>query len=423
MLSVITPHYSTTNPYVVECYESLKRQTMQDWEWVVVPNNGGELPAEIRSDERVRIVEHDSDKIGALKRFGFDQTQGDILVELDADDMITPDCLAELQAAFEDKSVSFVHSNSARFEDKTWKPCEFGAYWGWKKRPFVYEGHELVEMLSFEATPHAMRMIYWCPNHVRAWRASDYKEIGGHDPELSVIDDYDLLCRTYLHGKEMKLIDKCLYLYRKYPTQATRLRNPAIQAKNKKLYSHYIIPMAQEWCRREGLPKIDLGGAISKPRGYISLDTHDADVVCDLREGIPYDDNSVGIVRAYDLLEHLPDQVFTMNEIWRVLAPGGWLLASIPSTDGRGAFQDPTHVSFWNENSLEYYTNPKFQRYVPAIKARFQVSRVMTWFPSEWHKKRKISYVDAQLMAYKGGFRAPGECLWGIEGDQKEKVT
>jgi len=412
MFSIITPHHERTNPYLAECYESLKRQTVQDWEWIIVVNNGGIVPSEIRSDQRVWCVRHESDKIGALKKFGFEQGRGDILVEVDADDMITPDCLAELQVAFEDENVSFAHSNSARFEDKTWEPCEFGAYWGWKKRPFTYEGHELTEMLSFESTPHAMRAIYWCANHVRAWRATDYKAIGGHNPELAVIDDYELLCRTYLHGKEMKLIDKCLYLYRKYDTQTTRLRNTAIQATNWNMYAKYVIPMAQEWCRREGLPKIDLGGAISKPAGYISLDMHDADVVCDLREGIPYDDNSVGIVRAYDVLEHLPDSVAIMNEIHRVLVPGGWLLASIPSTDGRGAFQDPTHCSFWNENSIGYYTDPKFQRYVPSITARFQVSRVLTWFPSDWHKQHDISYVDAQLMAIKDGFRAPGECLW-----------
>jgi len=412
MLSIITPYCNRTTPYLRECYESLKRQTVHDWEWILVVNNGGIVPSEIRSDKRVWCTRLDSDKIGALKRFGFEQARGDILIEVDADDIITPDCLAELRAAFKDENTSFAYSNSAQFSDKTWKPHRYTKYWGWASRLFTYEGHDLWEMVSFPVTAHSLRAIYWCPNHVRAWRATDYKEIGGHNVELAVIDDYDLLCRTYLHGKEMRWIDKCLYLYREYEGQATKERNPVIQATNWNLYAKYIIPMAEEWCRREGLPKIDLGGAISKPEGYTSLDVRDADVICDLREGIPYNDNSVGIVRAYDLLEHLPDAVFTMNEIWRVLAPGGWLLASIPSTDGRGAFQDPTHVSFWNENSMSYYTNPKFQRYVPAIKARFQVSRVMTWFPSEWHKQHNISYVDAQLIAYKDGFRAPGECLW-----------
>jgi len=45
-----------------------------------------------------------------------------------------------------------------------------------------------------------------------------------------------------------------------------------------------------------------------------------------------------------------------MRETHRCLSPQGWLLSQTLSTDRRGAFQDPTHVSFWNSNSFWYYT-------------------------------------------------------------------
>ena len=35
--------------------------------------------------------------------------------------------------------------------------------------------------------------------------------------------------------------------------------------------------------------------------------------------------------------------------------------ALTPSTDGRGAFQDPTHVSFYNENSFWYFTDRRLR--------------------------------------------------------------
>ncbi len=410
LLSVFTPHWQGTNAYIRECYESLCAQTHSDWEWVVVLNNGGELPKDIRTDERVWPVRKESANIGALKRLGCEVSQGEALVELDADDLLTPDALAEIAAAFADPAVGFCYSNSAQFTHGTWASHRYTEYWGWRSRPFVYEGHELTEMVAFPVTAQSMRAVYWAPNHVRAWRTETYREVGGH-ADMAVIDDHDLLCRTYLSGTEMRHIDKCLYLYREHAEQATKSRNPDIQAANWRTYERYVIPMAQEWARREGLPMLDLGAAHGKPEGYIGLDVRDADVVCDLREGIPYPDSSVGVVRAYDILEHLPDAVAIMNEIHRVLAPGGWLLASIPSTDGRGAFQDPTHVTGWNENSMWYYTDPAFARYVPAITARFQVSRVLTWYPSEWHKQHDISYVDAQLIAVKPGYSEPGECM------------
>lgn len=78
----------------------------------------------------------------------------------------------------------------------------------------------------------------------------------------------------------------------------------------------------------------------------------------------PFEDNTFDVVRAYDLIEHLQCPITTMNEIWRVLKPGGLADILVPSTDGRGAFQDPTHIhnpltgtrgSFWNQNSFMYY--------------------------------------------------------------------
>ena len=75
----------------------------------------------------------------------------------------------------------------------------------------------------------------------------------------------------------------------------------------------------------------------------------------DLRKKFPWEDSVIDIVRAHDILEHLPSKVRTMNEIHRVLKPGGKLELFIPTTDGRGAWQDPTHVSFWTPNDLFYF--------------------------------------------------------------------
>jgi len=98
------------------------------------------------------------------------------------------------------------------------------------------------------------------------------------------------------------------------------------------------------------------------------------DLLCDVTEGLPYDDNSVDVVRAFDFLEHIPigKTIFVVDEIWRVLKPGGEFEHFTPSTDGRGAFQDPTHVSFWNINSWFYFTEgPHSGMY--DIQSKFKV--------------------------------------------------
>jgi len=57
-------------------------------------------------------------------------------------------------------------------------------------------------------------------------------------------------------------------------------------------------------------------------------------------------DNAVGLVRAVDFLEHVPDKIRLMNELFRVLAPDGIVATLTPSTNGKGTFCDPTRVFY-----------------------------------------------------------------------------
>ncbi len=105
--------------------------------------------------------------------------------------------------------------------------------------------------------------------------------------------------------------------------------------------------------------KVDIGCGARKPEGFIGVDIYPwpgVDIVADLTKVFPFPDNTVDEIRAYDCLEHLPNIIHSMNEIWRICKPGATVDILVPSTDGRGAFQDPTHVSFWNINSFMYYS-------------------------------------------------------------------
>jgi SAM-dependent methyltransferase len=104
--------------------------------------------------------------------------------------------------------------------------------------------------------------------------------------------------------------------------------------------------------------QIDLGCGPWKSPGFIGVDIAPCpgvDIVADLSQRFPFADNSVDVVRAHDVIEHLEHRIHTMNEIWRICKPNALVDIRVPSTDGRGAFQDPTHVSFWNINSFNYY--------------------------------------------------------------------
>ena len=99
--------------------------------------------------------------------------------------------------------------------------------------------------------------------------------------------------------------------------------------------------------------------------------------VCNLEAAWPPLDGTVDYVLAKDIIEHLPDKIHTMNEAHRILKNGGIFEIHVPTTDGTGAFQDPTHVSFWNRRSFLYYEHGNIYRDRFAksygVKAAFKV--------------------------------------------------
>jgi len=127
-------------------------------------------------------------------------------------------------------------------------------------------------------------------------------------------------------------------------------------------YSHivdYMLKKLEESPNTDMPTRVDLGCGSHKATGYIGVDlapSPSVDVVADLSRRFPFNASTVDSLRAYDIIEHLPDRIHTMNEIWRICKPDALVDIRVPSSDGRGAFQDPTHVSFWNANSFHYYT-------------------------------------------------------------------
>jgi Uncharacterized protein conserved in bacteria len=124
--------------------------------------------------------------------------------------------------------------------------------------------------------------------------------------------------------------------------------------------------------------RLNLGCSDKHIADYVNVDlVEPADVVADLSERWPWEDSSVDEIIAHDIIEHLPNKIHTMNEVYRVLRHGGVAHVLVPTTDGPGAFMDPTHVSYWHRNSFWYYTHGDLHRErfgkAYGIEARFTV--------------------------------------------------
>lgn len=409
--SIITPEHNVKNmPFLMELYDSIRSQTYENWEWILYLNGKmtkDQLPKEIVKNKKIVVIKEESDNsnIGYLKNKAFFSGTGDILVEADHDDILTNNCLEKLNEAFQDEEIGFVYSDNAILHMKD-EFVPFNEAYGWTHKKFKWKDKELFSMNSFEPSSHSIAYIWYAPDHVRAWRKSTYHEIGGHNQELSICDDHELCIRTYLHTK-MKRIPEVLYIYRITGENTWLERNEAIQIKTQELFGQYAMKLAEKDASDRKLLLVDIGGGLNPLSNYLTIDKEGAHVNWDLNKGIPLPDNSVGVLNASHVLEHLKDPIFSMREIHRVLAHGGWAFIEVPSTDGRGAFQDPTHVSYWNENSFLYYTDAYLANFIRNKDIKFQSFRCQTWFPNEWLKNLNVSVVSAWLVALKDGPRLP----------------
>jgi glycosyltransferase involved in cell wall biosynthesis len=407
-LSVITP--TNKGKYLTELYESLKDQTHTDWEWILYLNGGlrkDDLSSEITSDKRV-IIHHDlstplSTNVGYLKLRAFGLGTGEALVEVDHDDVITPDCLAEIAKAFEDPEIGFVYSDNAKLQDDF---IPYGAEYGWTYKHAKWKGKKYISMDSFEPSANCMSLIWFAPDHVRAWRTSVYNKVGGHNPELSILDDQELIMRTYMIAL-FKYIPKTLYFYRIYGENTWLERNQQIQENTVKLMCEWQQRLAERDADLKGLRKIDIGGGLFPREGYESVDVKNGMIIADLNKKWPFEDGEVGVINASHVIEHLVDKHHTMSEIHRVLADMAWVFIDVPSTDGRGAFQDPTHVSYWNQNSFWYYTRKEQADFIYNKDIKFQDYLLDTFYPNDWYRDNHIPITRTFLSAIKSDKRRP----------------
>lgn len=409
--SIVTPTH-LKNQFLEELYDSLVNQTYSNWEWIVYVNGGSSAlrkdfyNMKFHSDPRVRVFESSENnaKIGFNKNRAFHLATGDVLVEVDHDDMLTSNCLQELEAVFQDPSVGFAYSDTLTYHVNN-EFVPYDAAYGWTHKKAFWNGQEQYVMDSFKPSSHSLAFIWYAPDHVRAWRASVYRELGGHNVDLDICDDHELMIRTYLKTK-MYHIDKPLYIYRITGNNTWLERNQAIQVKTRELFRQYAWELACKDARDRGLSIVELGGGINPRAGCdINIDLEEGNLTADLNGGIPLPDNSVGVINASHILEHLHDKHMIMCEIHRVLADGGWVFIQVPSTDGRGAFQDPTHVSYWNENCFWYYTRRDKAAFIRNSKVRFQEFLLETYF---WEPRSdNIAVTDAWLVALKEDKRRP----------------
>ena len=355
-VSVFTPtHGSAGGRYLRWAYRSLIEQTFTDWEWVVAPNNGA-TPADLSflSDPRVKVVDlGEVTGVGEAKRGAVEHAEGRLLVELDQDDRLTPDALSELHRAFQQyPDASLFYSRFAQIQrNGTAHPQRFEERYGWS-----YDETEdgLLVPRLLEPTPHNVSLIWYAPNHVRAFPRWAYDKTSGYDPCLVILDDLALMSQLYQVG-EFRAIDRLLYLQRIHGanTQLIPDLNQKIQTGTWDLYEQNILRNVKAWSSRRNLRVAE---SLDEWRTAWHLDS------------------AHGGIRIYDPTE--PIGLRTIPVLWESLAPNGLLMIMAPESGvlNRHMINGLLHAGLFQESRFSVFEHegvPWIQANLITIKAGY----------------------------------------------------
>lgn len=219
MISVYTPTFNTGD-LLYNAYKCLLDQSYTDWEWIICDDgshceNTKFILSIFEKNDKIKVHYFDHcGLIGLMKHRCVLKSSGDILVELDHDDLLTNNCLQEVYDAFRDESIGMVYSNFTEVDYRKTSTKRFNIYQGWNYCNTEYNGIVYKEAIApdvyREGIIHNHGLV---PNHVRAFRKSEVLRLGNYDKTLKYADDYDLIIRFYLHSKIFHIV-KMLYIYR-----------------------------------------------------------------------------------------------------------------------------------------------------------------------------------------------------------------
>ena len=222
LASIFTSAYNIGDK-IKMTYESLRAQTYTNWEWTIVNDSTDsgktqEILDNIASnDPRVKVYTFQQKSkgiIGESKYRAAMLCNGQYLMELDHDDALMPDAVALMVKAFEEyPDAGFVYSDCLECDINynTTKYVDGFAFGYGNYYEDTYMGKRIDVNACVPVNPKTIRHIVGVPNHFRSWKRDHYHAIGGHNRGLTIADDYELIVRSFLTSRFVR-IPKCCYI-------------------------------------------------------------------------------------------------------------------------------------------------------------------------------------------------------------------
>ncbi len=144
MISVIIPIYNQANK-LVKCLESLNRQTINDFEVVLVNDGSKDNPEKVFENfSKIAKIKGDllyfsqqNKGAPAARNYGFSKSKGDFILFCDADSILQENMLESLINVLKFKPKANFSYSAFKWGRKTFRPGEF-SYERLKKEPYIH---------------------------------------------------------------------------------------------------------------------------------------------------------------------------------------------------------------------------------------------------------------------------------------------
>lgn len=129
-------------------------------------------------------------------------------------------------------------------------------------------------------------------------------------------------------------------------------------------------------------------------------------ILADLAKPLPIEDNAYAAVYAFSILEHITNLVALVDELYRVIRPGGFLAVLVPHFSSLSAHVDPTHVRGFSVKTFDYFVQgSELQReFGWYSEARFTKRAELMTFQSRVVNRLAGGYINRHNETYEAHF-------------------
>jgi GT2 family glycosyltransferase len=200
LISIITPVFDTSVPWLEEAVESVLAQAYENWELLLIDDGSSAsdllnaLPAVAARDRRITLAQVGEHKgISAASNQGLGLARGEWVTFLDHDDVLEPDALFQIVKLLQTHpDADLIYSDEDKLAENGCDAPLFKPDW----------------------SPDFL-LSYNYVGHLTAVRRETVQKVGGFRPEFDGAQDYDLFLRVIEQSDRIHHIPRVLYHWRR----------------------------------------------------------------------------------------------------------------------------------------------------------------------------------------------------------------